>query len=83
VPAVVNSFCKVLRGQVQRANGGLYYQSSREFAEAVTYLRSHPRERTALGRSGLAFVDREYRWPTVVAKVESLLAAVRARSVTA
>jgi glycosyltransferase involved in cell wall biosynthesis len=83
VPAVVNSFCKVLRGQVQRANGGLYYQSSREFAEAVTYLRSHPRERVALGRSGLAFVDCEYRWPGVVAKVESLLGAVKARSARA
>ena len=31
----------------------------------------------------LAYVDREYRWPTVVTKVEGLLAAVRARSVTA
>lgn len=83
VPAVVNAFCKVLQGQVRRADGGLYYQTSREFAEAVTYLRSHPRERTALGQAGLQFVEREYRWPTVVAKVEALLAAVRARSVTA
>ena len=83
VPAVVNAFCKVLQGQVRRADGGLYYQTSREFTEALTYLRSHPRERAALGRSGLQFVDREYRWPTVVTKVEGLLAAVRARSVTA
>jgi glycosyltransferase involved in cell wall biosynthesis len=83
VPAVVNSFCKVLRGQVRRANGGLYYRSGREFTEAIAYLSSHPRERSALGRAGLAFVDREYRWPTVTARVEALLAAVKARSATA
>jgi glycosyltransferase involved in cell wall biosynthesis len=82
VPAVVNAFCKVLRGQVRRANGGLYYQSSREFAEAVEFLRTHPRERTALGDSGRAFVEREYRWPTIVARVEALLAEVTARRAT-
>jgi glycosyltransferase involved in cell wall biosynthesis len=80
---MVNAFCKVLRGQVRRADGGLYYQTSREFAEAVAYLRSHPRERAAMGEAGLQFVDREYRWPIVVAKVERLMADVKARSVTA
>jgi len=83
VPAVVNEFCKVLRGQVQRADGGLYYRSSREFTEALLFLREHPPERLALGRSGLAFVGREYRWPTVVARVEALLETVRSRSATA
>jgi glycosyltransferase involved in cell wall biosynthesis len=83
VPAVVNADCKVLKGQVRRANGGLYYRSGREFTEALNYLRSHPRERTSLGRNGLQFVEREYRWPTVIARVEALLTAVRSRSATA
>jgi glycosyltransferase involved in cell wall biosynthesis len=83
IPALVNEFCKVLRGQVRRANGGLYYRSSREFSEALAFLRAHPRERAALGRSGLAFVDREYRWPTVAARVQALLETVRARSAMA
>ena len=83
VPAVVNEFCKVLRGQVRRANGGLYYRSSREFGEALTFLRAHPNERIALGRAGLAYVEREYRWPTVVARVEAVLMAITGRTVTA
>ncbi len=83
VPAVVNEFCKVLRGQIRRADGGLYYRSSREFSEALLFLRAHPHERLALGRSGLTFVDREYRWPTVLARVEALLEAVRTRSAMA
>jgi glycosyltransferase involved in cell wall biosynthesis len=78
-PALVNASCKVLRGQVQRANGGLYYRSNREFNEAIDYFRSHPAERAALGRAGSDYVDREYRWPTVLARVETLLADVRAR----
>ena len=82
VPAVVNEFCKVLRGQVRRANGGLHYRSSREFTEALLFLRSHPRERIALGQAGKAFVEREYRWPTVVARVDALLADVRTRLTT-
>jgi glycosyltransferase involved in cell wall biosynthesis len=79
VPAVVNAGCKVLAGQVRRANGGLTYRSSAEFAEALAYLLSHAAERDALGRQGLAYVEREYRWPTVLGRVEGLLNEVKER----
>ena len=65
--------CKVLEGQVRRANGGLYYRSSAEFAEAVETLRALGAERARAGRQGLAYVEREYRWPTVMERVERLL----------
>jgi glycosyltransferase involved in cell wall biosynthesis len=73
VPALVNARCKVLEGQVRRANGGLYYRTFSEFREALDYLGSHDIERRALGTQGQAFVDREYRWPTVLERVEDLL----------
>ncbi len=76
VPALVNGHCAVLSGQVHRANGGLAYRSAREFNAALDYLLDHPEERLALGTQGLAYVDQEYRWPTVIARVESLLARV-------
>jgi glycosyltransferase involved in cell wall biosynthesis len=79
VPALVNAHCRVLAGQVSRADGGLYYRSSAEFAEALSYLLTHERERQALGRQGLAYVNREYRWPTVLERVEALLTAVKSR----
>ena len=79
VPALVNGRCKVLRGQVTRANGGLYYMFPSEFEEAANYLLTRPAERDALGRQGLAYVEREYRWPTVLARVEALLQEVRQR----
>ena len=77
VPAIVNGLCAVLKGQVRRANGGLYYRSSAEFTEAVEALRADEGARRALGRQGLAYVEREYRWPTVLARVEALLDQLR------
>jgi glycosyltransferase involved in cell wall biosynthesis len=79
VPAIVNGHCAVLKGQVRRANGGLYYRSSAEFAEAVDALRASDAERRALGAQGQAYVEREYRWPTVMARVEALLDEARRR----
>jgi glycosyltransferase involved in cell wall biosynthesis len=73
LPALVNARCKVLRGQVERANGGLHYGNAVEFAAALDYLLEHPGAARQLGTQGLAYVDREYRWPTVMHRVEDLL----------
>ena len=80
VPAIVNARCAVLKGQVRRANGGLYYRSAAEFAEAVETLRASEPERRALGAQGLAYVEREYRWPVVVGRIDDLFARIRGRS---
>ncbi|MDA1183242.1 MAG: glycosyltransferase family 4 protein [Acidobacteria bacterium] len=76
VPALVNGQCKVLAGQVRRANGGLYYMFPAEFDEAADYLLTQHDERATLGRQGLAYIEREYRWPTVLARVEDLMQQV-------
>jgi glycosyltransferase involved in cell wall biosynthesis len=77
VPALVNARCDVLREQVRRANGGLHYRSFSEFCEALDYLGSHPEQRRAFGAQGLKFVEREYRWPTVLPRVEGVLRSVQ------
>jgi glycosyltransferase involved in cell wall biosynthesis len=79
IPALVNAYCKVLQGQVRRASGGLYYRSSREFQEALAWLLANDAARRELGEQGLAYVDREYRWPTVLERVDSLLEEVSRR----
>ena len=78
-PALVNAYCKVLHGQVRRASGGLYYRSSREFQEALSWLLANDASRRELGEQGLAYVNREYRWPTVLERVERLLEDVSRR----
>jgi glycosyltransferase involved in cell wall biosynthesis len=79
LPALVNGHCAVLRGQVRRADGGLYYRTSDEFAAALSWLLDEAEGARTLGRQGLAYVEREYRWPTVMARVEQVLAQVAGR----
>ena len=80
VPALVNAHCDVLDGQVRRASGGLSYRTAAEFNETLSWLLAHDAERATLGRQGLAYVEREYRWPTVLARVEALMHAVTSAS---
>ena len=53
LPALVNARCKVLRGQVERADGGLYYGNAIEFIAALDYLLDHPDAARQLGQQGL------------------------------
>jgi glycosyltransferase involved in cell wall biosynthesis len=79
-PAIVNARCAVLKGQVLRADGGLYYQSAMEFAGAMDYLLEHRDVAARLGAQGRAYVDGHYRWPTVLGEIESLLTEVARRA---
>ncbi len=72
-PALVNGRCGVLRGQVRRADGGLYYDSYEQFREAAELLATRPDTADRLGAQGLTYVERNYRWPTVMAKIEAAL----------
>lgn len=80
VPALVNRNCDVLQGQVRRANGGFHYRSGREFSAALSRLLTRDTEARTIGRQGRDYVEREYRWPIVMERVERLLqeAAVKA-----
>jgi glycosyltransferase involved in cell wall biosynthesis len=72
-PALVNGQCSVLKGQVLRSDGGLFYRNYDEFERGLSLLLERPGLATTLGAQGLAYVDREYRWPHVTARVEGLL----------
>jgi glycosyltransferase involved in cell wall biosynthesis len=72
-PVVVNGRCAPLRGQVRRADGGLFYDLPAELVEGVRYLQANRATAGAMGARGLAYVDREYRWERVMEKVEALL----------
>ena len=72
VPVLANARCKVLLGQCLRSNGGLLYRGYAEFAEALKLLLEQPALASKLGRQGQAYVDREYSWDTIDAKLEGL-----------
>jgi glycosyltransferase involved in cell wall biosynthesis len=75
-PALVNARCAVLRGQVQRANGGLYYATDEEFAETLTWLLEHPQAAAVMGRRGRDYFEHNYAWDVVMDKYDRLLARV-------
>ena len=52
LPVLTNGRCDVLRGQVIRANAGLYYESYEEFAAALHLLETERGLRRALGTNG-------------------------------
>lgn len=72
-PVVVNGRCGPLRGQVRRANGGLYYEYADEFRVAVSRVAGDARLAQALGAQGRRYVDAQYRWPVVMRKIEAAL----------
>jgi glycosyltransferase involved in cell wall biosynthesis len=74
-PVLVNGRCKPLRGQVLRANGGLYYDLPGEFSEGLRVLSENTDVADEFGRNGLAYVDCHYRWPHVLDKIERILQA--------
>jgi len=81
VPALVNARCAVLKGQVTRANGGLYYRGYDEFSRGLRRLvdtdaAGEDGVARGLGRQGRAYVEREYRWPKVMATLEAFLEEV-------
>jgi len=67
-PVLANGACDVLRGQVVRSNGGLYYDSFEEFAEALYQLEASGPLSGILGRNGREFFRRHYAWPVIERK---------------
>jgi len=63
-PVLVSGASDVMVGQTTRANGGLWYDDEAEFVAALHLLRD--KQARDLGKSGFAFVDREYRWERII-----------------
>ena len=75
-PVLVNGDCEVLRGQVLRANGGLYYRRYEEFAAAMDLLMGEPALAVEAGRPGRRVLRGQLR---LAARDGQVRAAARAR----
>jgi len=76
VPVLANGRCRVLKGQCLRSDGGLFYDGYAEFRETLELLLCRPDMRATLGAQGREYIEREYSWDVVDAKVEGLLASL-------
>ncbi|MFQ5743712.1 MAG: glycosyltransferase family 4 protein [Acidobacteriota bacterium] len=72
-PVLVNGQCEVLRGQVSRSSGGLYYKDGDEFREALRLMLVDKRLCSSLGTGGQTYYANNYAWPVIEAKYERLL----------
>tara|TARA_B100000029_G_scaffold399851_1_gene398651 strand:+ start:6517 stop:7830 length:1314 start_codon:yes stop_codon:yes gene_type:complete len=73
LPVIVNGKCDVLRGQTIRANGGLYYESYSEFAEALHVLETNRDLRLRLANNGQTYYKGNYTWDVIEQKYVSML----------
>jgi glycosyltransferase involved in cell wall biosynthesis len=78
-PALVNGHCEVMRGQVRRAGGGLYYSSPEEFSLTLDYLLRERETADLMGRSGRQYFEGNYSWNVILEKYERLLALVKGK----
>ena len=78
-PVLANGDCEVLRGQLLRADGGLYYRRYEEFAAALDLLMGQPELADRLGRQGYDYFQDNYAWERIMEKYERLLAMATGR----
>jgi glycosyltransferase involved in cell wall biosynthesis len=72
-PVLVHAACPVTSHHVLAANGGLAFADFYEFSEALTLLEADPGLRARLGAQGRAYVQAEYAWPAVAARLTQTL----------
>ena len=75
-PVLVNGKCAVLKGQVIRAQGGLYYETYSEFAAMVKKLHRDHSLRKILGENGYEYYSQHYTWNKIIEKYHTLFREV-------
>jgi glycosyltransferase involved in cell wall biosynthesis len=76
-PVLANGHCDVLRGQVIRSNGGLYYETFEEFAEALYALEAAGPIGGPFGNNGREFFRKHYAWPVIERKYLDMFEELR------
>src|SRR5207342_2511556 len=67
-PILANARSAVLVEHCIRSNGGLFYANRDEFVESLKLLTGDARLRAAMGRNGIDYIGRNYRWDVVLGK---------------
>ena len=75
-PVIVNGGCPVLKDQIIRSGGGLYYNNYFEFKEALEYILNNKKIYEKMGEKGRAFYEENYTWNRIVEKYLKLIEKV-------
>jgi glycosyltransferase involved in cell wall biosynthesis len=75
-PVLCNARADVLVDHCVRSNAGLFYESRDEFVECTNLLLADRRLRERMGRNGQRYVKENYHWDVIMAKYDTLMAAL-------
>jgi len=75
-PVLVNGDCRVLKGQVLRSNGGLYFHNYPEFKNTLSLILSNAGLRTGMGRRGRDYFEENYDWSIIRNKYHQMIKKV-------
>lgn len=78
-PVLASSANAAAVDHCRRAHAGLYYGSRDEFTEAMQVLAADSALRRRLGDAGRAYVEQQYRWDAVLARLERLVSRAKPR----
>lgn len=72
-PVIVNGECKVLKGHIDRSDGGYCYYNYDEFKDALYNLENDASKNRSLGKNGLKYVNANYDWNDICHKLMYLI----------
>jgi glycosyltransferase involved in cell wall biosynthesis len=78
-PVLCNAHADVLVDHCKRSDAGLYYSTQDEFIECTNLLLADRDLRERMGRNGKAYVAANYSWGVIMAKYDTLMAALPRR----
>ncbi|MGQ9618810.1 MAG: glycosyltransferase family 4 protein [Candidatus Aminicenantia bacterium] len=67
-PVLANGNCEVLKGHIERSNGGLFYLNYEEFREALSFLLREREIAEEMGRGGKEYFENTYKWGIIEEK---------------
>jgi glycosyltransferase involved in cell wall biosynthesis len=79
-PVMVNAACGPTTEHCLRSGGGIPFDGFGEFEVVVERLAARPELASVLGDRGRSYVDRHFRWPTVIDRYATFLESVAARA---
>jgi len=78
-PVLVNGKCSVLKDQIIRSGGGLYYKNYYEFKESLQYIIKNKSIYEKMGRNGRKFYEKNYTWSKITEKYLNLIDDINKR----
>ncbi len=75
-PVLANGICEVLKGQIERSNGGLYYENYEEFRDALLMILKDKELANEMGKRGRRYFEENYSWEVIESKYLRLVERV-------